>query len=169
MCQNIGRFGHYKDGCVEKREKSNACVGNVVEVRKGKEKEIPNHKEDGPWMVVQKSRRYRKRMKVEERRPPRGSTINIVGAPLIINVINSQETLKGSQFIVIDDDVPEIEIVNNDKNVMENYEIIQPLVENDNLVMETQFSMVKKHVEGEKILKQKKKENGCQKFSYWNM
>jgi hypothetical protein len=61
LCKNCGKFGHYSEGCPDKRKE-------VVTTQEGREGGVSKHggeamtgsSLDGPWMLVQKQKRNRK-------------------------------------------------------------------------------------------------------------
>lgn len=69
-------------------------------------------------MMVHKPKRSRRGKDVEENRSEKGVRTKIVSSPLQVNAINSRETIRGSCFIAIEEDVPEIVIANNDESFM---------------------------------------------------
>jgi hypothetical protein len=102
MCRSCGKFGHYVEGCSEKKTPSNNPRSTTDDVQA-----VENIADDtaGPWVVVQKPRRPRK---TKENNNKDGST-----------VANDRNTGTGTRFEILKqlNEDPEIVVANNDEPI----------------------------------------------------
>ncbi|XP_058742270.1 uncharacterized protein LOC131614729 [Vicia villosa] len=128
LCLRCSRFGHFKEGC-EVQSKSNG-KGIATVVRNTLEKgETSIHlqereqDEDGPWKVVQKTRRSRKGKETEKNGWQSGPTSLRAKTPMTLNSIKANINAKGSRFISLNEETMDLEVPNlNDKNSKKNNE-----------------------------------------------
>jgi hypothetical protein len=114
LCKNCGKFGHYSEGCPDKRKPVavHHDAGRANGGHKNGGEDLPGSNVDGPWMVVQKQRRARKGKEKDMIVPklPEGGGKS---GPLRINAAGK---LNGSRFGALMTDTEEDlqEIVNQE-------------------------------------------------------
>jgi hypothetical protein len=97
LCITCGKFEHYKESCPEKPKQQEVNGGG--QQKEGEGIGVVGGAVDGPWVVVQKTRRQRKgKETTAEYGQGKGVTGNINGDP----------KLAGSRFIALSTDVPEL-------------------------------------------------------------
>jgi hypothetical protein len=100
LCLTCGTFGHYKEGCVAKNNNVAWNGEHTVETSgKGGVSGVPA--QEGPWTVVQKARRPRK--KGDGGRPETAPAVEGPGST-------------GSRFAILREDIPRLEETLNDQN-----------------------------------------------------
>jgi hypothetical protein len=109
LCTKCGRYGHYKEGCPEKVKADEA--GGVGKKNEGSGKatdHLADSSGDGPWRVVQKTRRNKK---VNNGRNGEPEAINAPPAKVIAptNKINADANPTGSRFISLVDEEMDLE------------------------------------------------------------
>jgi hypothetical protein len=94
LCLACGTFGHYKEGCVAK---VNNTVWNGEQTTENARKEGPvntSSVQEGPWQVVQKTRRPRKK----------------VDGGKIDGTLGNETTKKtGSRYAILQENIPDLE------------------------------------------------------------
>jgi hypothetical protein len=112
LCRTCGKFGHYVEGCPEKKNSCTASVSNeerrVVVAGEGmhlKDADMERNS-NGPWVVVQKPRRQRKA------REEHGNGNTTAGA--------GRNTGTGTRFEILDsiNEDPEIEGANDEERII---------------------------------------------------
>jgi hypothetical protein len=103
LCHSCGKFGHYVEGCPEKKAPSNNITSTADEVQ-GMDTTAEGIA--GPWVVVQKPRRPRK---MKENNNKDGSSM-----------ANDRNTGTGTRFEILEqlNEDTEIEVANNDESII---------------------------------------------------
>jgi hypothetical protein len=125
LCTICGRYGHYKEGCPDKAKVSEEHGNEKVGEATGKEanRNLAGSSVEGPWRVVQKTRRNKKANpgKIGER-----ETNNAPPAAAIIaqpEKINFHANSTGSRFNSLLEDTAELEKESMDK--VENVRVVE--------------------------------------------
>jgi hypothetical protein len=125
LCLTCGRFGHYKEGC---SLKANHTMGEVATATT-REQNVgygqKNSTKEGPWMVVKKPQRSRK-TPVENKEAGK-----IIGKEVPV-IINEPAQAKGSRFAILSEDIPILEVNDNDSNDGQRITVNQGVTNNIN-------------------------------------
>jgi hypothetical protein len=158
LCKNCGKFGHYSEGCPDKRKE-------VVTTQEGREggvskhggEAMPGNNLDGPWMVVQKQKRNRKG---KEKENTLATTVEGGGkrTPAKVNVNGN---INGSRFGALMENNGE-ELQDNSNHAPTTYQVDDPMRE-EHVAAERKNNSGVKENNNETIISHKERGTGKRK------